>query len=106
MENIKIKVADWDKVSLDYDTRDRNEEYSQEKGYELCYSICVCCGKPIKDVSAAKSLHMIEGGEYLTEYEGEINTCEGADMGWWRVGPVCYKKYKKNEYEIEIVNKD
>ena len=106
MKNIKLVVADWDKVSLNYETRERNENQSQEKGFEIGYSICGCCGKPIKNPENAKALHLIEGGEYFTEYEDEINTCNGADMGWWKIGPTCYKKFKKNSYEIELVNKD
>jgi len=106
MKNIKIVVADWNKVSLGYETRERNENRSQEKGFEIGYSICACCGKPIENLETAKSLHLIEGGSYFTEYEGEINTCTGSDMGWWRVGPTCYKKFKKNEKEIELVNED
>ena len=100
---MKIKVAEWNKVSLSYETREKNENRSQEKGFEIGYSICSCCGKPINPESA-KALRLIEGGEYFTEYEGEINAC--ADMGWWKVGAVCYKKYKKNEKEVEIINKD
>ena len=106
MKNIKIKVAEWNKVSLSYETREKNENRSQEKGFEIGYSICGCCGKPIENPESAKALHLIEGGKYFTEYEGEINTCDGADMGWWKVGAVCYKKYKKNEKEVEIINKD
>lgn len=60
----------------------------------------------LKNAETAKALHLIEGGSYFTEYEGEINVCHGSDMGWWTVGAVCYKKYKKNEKEVEIVNED
>ena len=103
MKNIKIVVADWDKV----ETKSREDELqrSQDKGYEWD-SICGCCGKPIKNAETAKALHLIEGGSYFTECEDEINTCDGSDMGWWTVGPTCYKKFKKNSYEIELVNKD
>ena len=104
MKNIKIKVADWDLVASP--SREENEERSQMKGGKIGYNICGCCGKIIKEPTTAKELHLIEGGEYFTEYEDEINTCKGADMGWWTVGPTCYKKYKKNEKEVEIVNKD
>ena len=103
---MKIKVTEWDNVSLNCETRQKNEDRSQEKGFEIGYSICACCGNPIKKPENAKSLHLIEGGVYFTEYEGEINTCKGADMGWWIVEPVCYKKYKKNEKEVEIINED
>lgn len=106
MKNIKLIVADWKKVSLGYETRERNEERSQEKGYEIGFSICACCGKPIENPETAKGLHLIEGGSYFTESKEEINTCHGADMGWWTVGPTCYKKFKKNSYEIELVNED
>lgn len=106
MNKIKLIVADWEKVSLNFEIRERNENRSQEKGFELGYSICACCGKPIENPETAKALHLIEGGEYFTEYEGEINACDGSDMGWWRVGPTCYKKFKKNSYEIELVNED
>lgn len=95
MKNIKIKVADFELVVSS--KREENEEKSYEKGYE---NICGCCGKPIKNAETSKSLHLIEGGLYFTEYEDEID--DGSDMGWWSVGPVCYKKYKKNEKEIEL----
>lgn len=62
--------------------------------------------KKLKTWKNAKSLHLIEGAEYWTEYEGTINECEGADMGWFTVGSTCYKKFKKNSYEIKLVNKD
>ena len=48
----------------------------------------------------AKSLRIVDGGRYLTEFEGEIE--ESTDMGWWYVGSVCYKKFQKNKKEIEI----
>jgi hypothetical protein len=105
MENIKIKVADWDKVSLSYETRERNENRCYANGVDS-KRICVCCGKEIKNMENVKHLHLIEGAEYWTEYEGTINESKGADMGWCTVGPTCYQKYKKNEYEVEIVNKD
>ena len=106
MKNIKVMVADWQKVSLGYETRERNEERSQEKGGEIGYSICACCGKLIQDLDKAKHLHLIEGGSYFTEDERTINECHGADMGWWVVGPTCYSKFLKNRKEIEIVNED
>ena len=67
--------------------------------------MCEKC-KIIQNPETAKALHLIEGGDYFTECEDEINTCHGADMGWWTVGPTCYKKFKKNSYEIEPVNED
>jgi hypothetical protein len=103
MKTIKIKAAEYDLVVSS--KREDNEEKSYEKGYEGA-NICGCCGKPIKNAETAKALHLIEGGSYFTEYEGEINTCHGSDMGWWTVGAACYKKYKKNEKEVEVVNED
>ena len=105
MKNIKLIVADWDKVSLNYEARERNENKCYKNGVDS-ERICVCCGKEIKNMENAKSLHLIEGAGYWTEYEGTINECEGADMGWCTVGPTCYKKFKKNSYETELVNKD
>ena len=96
MKNIKMKiiVADWDKVTSP--RRDENEEKAMEKGAEY---VCGCCGKEIKDPAKAKSLHLIDGGDYWTECD--ISTDDGRDVGWWTVGPTCYNKFKKNSYEIE-----
>ena len=105
MENIKIIVADWEKVSLDYETRERNENKCYEKGVDYD-KICVCCGKEIKNMENAKKLHLIEGAGYWTEDKRTINEKQGADMGWCTVGPTCYKKFLKNRKEIEIVNED
>ena len=72
MKNIKLIVADWDKVSLNYEARERNENKCYENGVDS-ERICVCCGKEIKNMENAKSLHLIEGAGYWTEYEGTIN---------------------------------
>ena len=101
MKNIKLVVADWEKVVSS--RKDENEAKSWEKGAEC---ICGCCGKEIKDKTTAKSLHLIEGSDYWTEYEGTINECHGADMGWFYVGSDCYKKFRKNCYEVTIQNDD
>lgn len=103
MKNIKIKVAEWELVASP--KREENEEKSYEKGAEFD-QICGCCGKVINNPKTAKELHLIEGGSYFTEYKETVNECEGADMGWWTVGPVCYKKFINNLKEIEIQNKD
>lgn len=103
MKNIKLIVADWEKVVSP--KRDENEERSQEKGVDW-KNICGCCGKEIKDTTKAKSLHLIEGAGYWTEYKDTINECHGADMGWFYVGSDCYNKFKKNSYEIELQNDD
>ena len=105
MKNIKLIVANWENVCLNYDIKERNENKCYEKEVDS-FRICGCCGKEIKNMENAKSLHLIEGGKYWTEYEGTINECEGADMGWFTVGPTCYKKFNKNSYEIKLVNKD
>lgn len=105
MEKIMMLVADWDKVSLDYEARERNENRSHKNGVEP-ERVCVCCGKEIRNMENAKELHLIEGAEYWTEYKGTINENEGADMGWCTVGPTCYNKFKKNVYTREIVNRD
>lgn len=105
MNTIKILCADWDKVSLYDEVRERNENKCYKNGVDS-KRICVCCGKEIKNMENAKQLHLIEGAMYWTEYEGTINESKGADMYWCTVGPTCYKKYKKNEKEVEIVNED
>lgn len=105
MKNIRLVVADWNKVSLGYEARERNEEKAYENGADF-ERICGCCGKEIKNINTAKELHLIEGGKYFTEDKRTINESVGADMGWWTVGPTCYKKFLKNRKEIEIVNED
>lgn len=95
---IKIIASDWDLIcSKD---RDENEDWSQCHGGKLGHNICLCCGKIIKNLNNRKSLRLIEGGSYLTEYEGELD--EDFDMGWWYVGSACYKKFLKNRKEIEV----
>lgn len=99
MKTIKIIGADWDLVVSP--RREENEEKSYEnwtgKGLP---PLCGCCGKIIKNCKEAKSLRIIDGGSYLTEFEGEVKEC--ADMGWWYVGSACYRKYVKNKREIEV----
>ena len=94
MKKIKIIAVEFD--SVESPKRYENEEKAYEKGAE---NLCVCCGKEIKDYTKAKSLHMIEGGEYLTEVDGDFGN---GDMAWFSIGPSCYKKYLKNRKEIEI----
>lgn len=109
MKNIKLIVADWEKVSPANrdDIEQRTAMKMAERDGKADYRrICGCCGREIKDLSKSHSLHLIEGAEYWTEYEGTINECHGADMGWWTVGNTCYNKFKKNSYEVEIVNED
>jgi len=101
MKTIKIIGAEWEKVSSP--KRDENEERSYDNwtGSGLP-QLCGCCGKIIKDVSTAKSLRLIEGGDYWTEHsEDDVFEFSG-EMGWWYVGPDCYKKYTKNKKEIEV----
>ena len=101
MKTIKIIGAEWEKVSSP--KRDENEERSYDNwtGSGLP-QLCGCCGKVIKDVSTAKSLRLIEGGDYWTEHsEDDVFEFSG-EMGWWYVGPDCYKKYTKNKKEIEV----
>lgn len=95
---IKMVVADWEMVVSP--KREENEERSQEKGGEIGHNICGCCGKIITNPEQRKSLRLICGGDYFTEYDGELD--ESHDMGWWYVGSVCYKKFLKNRKEIEI----
>ena len=96
MKTIKIIGSDWEMVASK--SREANEERCQDRGIDW-RNICGCCGKEIKEGSEKKSLRLIEGGEYFTEYDGELDGTH--DMGWWNVGPVCYKKFLKNRKEIE-----
>ena len=103
METIKVVVSDWELVVSS--KREQNEEKAYKKGFST-NNICGCCGKGIENMETAKALHLIEGGSYFTEDKRTINESHGADMGWWVVGPTCYKKFLKNRKEIEIVNED
>lgn len=94
MKNIKIKATSWDLVVSP--KREANTETSWNKGVEPM-NICGCCGKEL--TGARHSLRLIEGGEYFTEYEGQLE--ESSDMGWFLVGNTCYKKFLKNATEIE-----
>jgi hypothetical protein len=94
---MKIKGAKVELVDLDYQQKDRNEEIAYSKSFQ---SVCICCGKGIRDIKKTKWIRMIEGGEYYTEYEQELNFNE--DMGWFPIGTTCYKKYKENEIDIEL----
>lgn len=98
MGTIKIIGADWDLVASP--RREENEERSQMKGGEIGHNICGCCGKIITNLEERKSLRLIDGGNYFTEYDGELSDTH--DMGWWYVGSVCYKKFLKNKKEIEV----
>lgn len=98
MKNIKIMATEFD--SVESPKRFENEEKAYDNGAE---NICVCCGKEIKDATKAKSIHMIEGGKYLTEVDEDF---ENGDMLWFSIGPSCYKKFLKNIKEIELVKAD
>lgn len=98
MGTIKIIGADWDLVASP--RREENEERSQMKGGEIGHNICGCCGKIITNLEERKSLRLIDGGNYFTEYDGELSDTH--DMGWWYVGSVCYRKFQKNKKEIEV----
>lgn len=47
-----------------------------------------------------QGLRLIDGGSYFTEYEGEVDC--STDLGWWYIGPKCFKKYKKLEKEMDV----
>ncbi len=99
MGTIKIIGADWDLVASPRRADNEDKSYANWKGKDLP-QLCGCCGKVIKNVAEAKSLRIIEGGSYFTEYEGDLEEC--SDMGWWYVGSDCYRKYTKNKREIEV----
>lgn len=109
MKTIKVICTD---ESLVYSPNyQENEERTMQKmakrdGKATYERICGCCGREIKNLETAKALHLIEGGRYFTEDERTINEKEGADMGWWTVGPTCYKKFLKNKKEVEISIKE
>ena len=44
MKNIKLIVADWEDVCVNYDIKERNENNCYEKGVDSS-RICDCCGK-------------------------------------------------------------
>ncbi len=97
MKNIKIIGTDSDLVFSP--KREENEEKCYDRGVDS-NNICGGCGKELKEGGKRYQLRMIEGGEYFTEYEGDLKN--NADMGWWFVGAACYKKYKKGETEITV----
>jgi hypothetical protein len=94
---MKIKGAKVELVDLDYKQKDRNEEIAYSKGFQ---DVCICCGKGIKDIKKTKWIRTIEGGEFYTEDEQELD--HYSDMGWFPIGNTCYKKYKENEIDIEL----
>ena len=95
MRNIKIMATEFDLVESPKRYENEKNTYANGAEYE---NICVCCGKGIKDFTKAKSIHMIEGGEYLTEVDEDFGD---GDMFWFSIGPACYKKFLKNRKEIE-----
>ena len=99
MNTIKIIGADWDLVASPKRAENEEKSWDNYEGGELP-QLCGCCGKVIKNYKEAKSLRIIDGGNYFTEFEGEVEEC--ADMGWWYVGSDCYRKYTKNKREIEV----
>lgn len=105
MRNIKMIVADYDLVVSS--NRDENEDkaytIASKKGIDNP-QLCGCCGKIIKDIDTAKSLRIIGGGKYYTEYDGEDVPSD--DMGWWYVGSVCYKKFLRNKKEADVEVED
>jgi hypothetical protein len=94
MKMIKIKAVCYD--DLITSDRDKFADANDAKGVPYCQ----CCGRAIKDKRTEQGLRLIDGGSYFTEYEGEV-ACE-TDLGWWYVGPTCFKKYKKLEKETEV----
>mgnify|MGYP007101840770 FL=1 len=93
-----IKAAKFDAIATS--TREANIDKCEMKGVYYCQ----CCGRELKPKSKTYQLRLIDGGDLFTEYEGEdIDPC--TDVGWWRIGATCYKKYKKAEKEtaIEVV---
>lgn len=94
---MKIKGTKVELIDLAYEQHERNEEIAYSKGFE---NVCICCGKGIKDIKKTKWIRMIEGGEFYTEDEQELDPY--GDMGWFPIGNICYKKYKENEVDIEL----
>lgn len=92
-----IKATKIELVDLDYKQKDRNEDIAYSKGFR---DVCVCCGKGIRDIKKTKWIRMIEGGEFYTEDEQKLDPY--GEMGWFPIGNSCYKKYKANEFDIEI----
>ena len=68
-----------------------------DSDYKDGFLQCPICGKNTeweKSAKAGRVLHMVDGGEFLTDVEtddGRAN--DGSDMGWWPVGATCWKKW-------------
>lgn len=54
---------------------------------------CAACGKTLKDPGAADAVEVINGGLDVGSPVMKWDTTDSGYMGFFRVGPVCAKKY-------------
>lgn len=87
-----------------------SKEANEEK-YGHNQNQCICCAKPIKDISNSYWIHMNEGGDVLNNSINE-STCEELTgyrtMGCFPVGNECAKRFKKDfkfKYSNEYLKK-
>lgn len=66
---------------------------------------CFFCGRPVKNLKTAGEVEIIWGGGVaLLDREGYDEESDAGYMGWYSVGPDCYKKFQKAAKEhAEIV---
>lgn len=69
---------------------------------------CCICGKAIKEGAEKRMLHWLPNGAFVDDEDSPIQVEPGADIGYWEVGAVCYRKFlriaeEKTKEEIEQV---
>ena len=72
---------------------------------------CCLCGKAIKEGAEKRMLHWLPNGAFVDDKDSPIEVEPCADLGYWEVGDVCYRKFQriaedKTKEEVEQVMYD
>ena len=81
-----------DKIrNSDYDEQCEKADENYKDGWEPC-PICGKLANCEKNFNAGRRLHMIDGGSTICDEDTDQDGT-GSDLGWWPVGPTCWRKW-------------
>lgn len=90
------------KVTPMFRTDDYDRNYNRHNGG---VEYCICCGRKLNPATM-KQAQAIEPGEFVEIGIGSIpeivnETTHQVPMGWYPVGPICYKEIRRRLAESE-----